>query len=187
MFNEVYGELNCKETCTVADLIANKETFDKELGKIVNIIVSYDMGWSKRGTGKSYDSLNGYGAVIGFLSGRILDNRTRNRMCQICKMSKPGQAPKEHDCRLNFQGSAMAMEANAGNDMINNSTIMRAAGVDPRIVVGDEDSPTMCPVRRDSVNQKFKLYDGNHSKVNFGRELYKLRSDYNPVGQMMSI
>lgn len=38
--------------------------FDDSLGNIVNIIVSYDMGWSKRGNGRSYDSLNGYGAII---------------------------------------------------------------------------------------------------------------------------
>lgn len=45
----------------------NDEEFDKSLGALVNIIVSYDMGWSKRGNGRSYDSLNGYGAIIGFL------------------------------------------------------------------------------------------------------------------------
>jgi len=46
----------------------NIKEFNKELGNIVNIIVSYDMGWSKRGNGRSYDSLNGYGAIIGLLS-----------------------------------------------------------------------------------------------------------------------
>jgi len=39
--------------------------FDKNLGEIINIIVSYDTGWSKRGNGRSYDSLNGYSTIIG--------------------------------------------------------------------------------------------------------------------------
>ncbi|XP_046751319.1 uncharacterized protein LOC124414417 [Diprion similis] len=36
------------------------------------------MGWSERGNGRSYNSLNGYGSVIG-LFGKILDFATRNR------------------------------------------------------------------------------------------------------------
>lgn len=52
-----------KDTRTV-----NRKLFDQAVGQMVNVIVSYDMGWSKRGNGRSYDSLNGYGTIIGFLS-----------------------------------------------------------------------------------------------------------------------
>jgi len=38
--------------------------FDKNLGKIMNIIVSCDMSCSKRRNGRSYDSLNGYSTII---------------------------------------------------------------------------------------------------------------------------
>jgi len=54
---------------------SNTKNFDIALGEIISIIVSYDMGWSKRGNGRSYDSLNGYATIIGFLSGKILDFR----------------------------------------------------------------------------------------------------------------
>ncbi|XP_044741081.1 uncharacterized protein LOC123302280 [Chrysoperla carnea] len=61
------------------DEAAHSKIFDSSIGEIINIVVSYDMGWSKRGNGRSYDSLNGYGCIIGFLSGKILDYGTRNR------------------------------------------------------------------------------------------------------------
>nr|XP_046479963.1 post-GPI attachment to proteins factor 6-like isoform X1 [Neodiprion pinetum] len=40
-------------------------TFDD----VVRVMVSYDMDWSRRGTGRNYDSLNGSGAIIGSMSG----------------------------------------------------------------------------------------------------------------------
>lgn len=89
----------------------NNATFDSAIADIVNIIVSYDMGWSKRGNGRSYDSLNGYGTIIGFLSGKILDYAERIRKCKYCDM---GRKKDDHDCRKNFEGSAKVMEADAG-------------------------------------------------------------------------
>ncbi|OXU21289.1 hypothetical protein TSAR_007574 [Trichomalopsis sarcophagae] len=73
----------------------NETLFDESVGKIVNIIGSYDMGWNKRGNGKSYDSLNGYGTIIGFLTGKILDYTTRNPKCAKCDA---GQPKNNHDC-----------------------------------------------------------------------------------------
>lgn len=64
------------------------EEFDYAVGSIVNTIISYNMGWSKRGNGKSYDSLNGYGTIIGYLTGKILDFATRNRKCRLCAVGK---------------------------------------------------------------------------------------------------
>ena len=89
----------------------NSKELDKIFGDAVNIIISYDMGWSKRRNGRSYDSLNGYGAIIGFLTGKILDYQTRNRKCRSCGL---GKLSNTHDCRKNFYGSAKAMEAHVG-------------------------------------------------------------------------
>ncbi|KAK0079570.1 hypothetical protein PV326_008664 [Microctonus aethiopoides] len=88
--------------------IQTNPNFDKTLGAIVNIIVSYDMGWSKRGNG-SYDSLNGYGAII---------------------------------------GSAKAMEADAGAELLTRSTILNELNLNVKIVVGDEDSFLMSAVNK---------------------------------------
>ncbi|KYQ49305.1 hypothetical protein ALC60_11637 [Trachymyrmex zeteki] len=111
--------------------------FDKNLGEIVNIIISYDTGWSKRRNGRSYDSLNGYSTIIGFLSGKILDYTTRNRKCLKCEL---GHKKEDHDCRMNFRGSAKAMEADAGVQLINHSNVLQEVGLQVRVIIGDEDS-----------------------------------------------
>ncbi|KYQ53985.1 hypothetical protein ALC60_07141 [Trachymyrmex zeteki] len=99
-------------------------------------IYFYCMGWSKRGTGRSYDSLNGYATIIGFLSGRILNYTTRNRKCKSYELQIDKQ---NHDCRLNYHSSAKAMEADAGVQLMNNSSILAEAGLQVRVVIGDED------------------------------------------------
>lgn len=147
-------------------------TFDEALGNVVNIIISYDMGWSKRGNGRSYDSLNGYGTIIGFLSGKILDYATRNRKCTLCDL---GHTNMDHDCRKNFEGSAKAMEAHAGAALINNSDILKTVGLKVRVVIGDEDSSTISAVRKENAKTIYKLADKNHLIKNFGKELYELQ------------
>ncbi|XP_046602221.1 uncharacterized protein LOC124295712 [Neodiprion lecontei] len=131
------------------------------------------MGWSKRGNGKSYDSLNGYGTIIGFLSGKILDYAERIRKCKFCDS---GRKKDDHDCRKNFQGSAKAMEASAGAELINNSSILKEANLEARVLIGDEDSCTIAAVRRGNPKTIFKLADENHLKKNFSRDLWKLSS-----------
>lgn len=55
----------------------------------VRIGVSFDMAYSKRETGKNYNSLNGYGCIIGFLSEKILDYGSRNHKCKKCDLGHP--------------------------------------------------------------------------------------------------
>ncbi|KAK0167761.1 hypothetical protein PV327_001625 [Microctonus hyperodae] len=106
------------------DGIPINSNFDKTLGTIVNIIVSYDMSWSKRGNGRSYDSLNGYGAII---------------------------------------GSAKAMEADAGAELLTRSIILKECDLNVKIAVGDEDSSLMSAVNKSNhVNKIYKLADMNH-------------------------
>lgn len=82
-------------------------TFDD----VVRIMMSYDMGWTTRGSGRSYDGLDGFGALTGVMSGLVLDYGTCNRKCANCdsKIESP-----DHDSRRNFCGSAKAMEAHLG-------------------------------------------------------------------------
>lgn len=149
--------------------------FDSALGNIINIIISYDMGWSKRGNGRSYDSLNGYGTFIGFLTGKILDFGTRNRKCRSCDK---GREKERHDCRKNFTGSAKAMEPDVGASLINNSAILKEAGLNVRVMIGDEDSSTIANVRRGNSQKIFKLADRNHVRKHFTTELYNLQKSF---------
>lgn len=151
------------------------DAFDKAVLDIVNIIISYDMGWSKRGNGRNYDSLNGYGAIIGFLSGKVLDFATRNRKCKLCDTGHPQD---DHDCSKNFVGSAKAMEPSVGAELVNNSPILEEAKVKVRVVIGDEDSSTIAAIRRGNPNKIFKLADYNHLKKNFNNDLYALQPKF---------
>lgn len=71
--------------------------FDRDFVAVVNIIISYDMGRTKRGNGRSYDSLKGYGTILGFLSVKVLDCATRIRKCGKCDRG----CTKSHNTRKN--------------------------------------------------------------------------------------
>lgn len=159
----------------------NNCLFDSALREIINIIVSFDMGWSKRGNGRSYNNLNGYSTTIGFLSRKILDYTTRNRKCKKCHLE---HKKDDHDCRLNFYGSAKAMEANAGVQLINHSNILKELGLKVRVIIGDEDSSMIAAVRASNLSEKFlKLADKNHLTKNFAGELYKIRNKFKELNK----
>ena len=174
--NDIHPNLNNlkdnNRECNNQDNNTNcSKEFDKSLQNILSIIVSYDMGWSTRGTGRSYDSLNGYGTIIGFFSGKILDYQTCNRKCRKCDL---GYKKGHKGCRKNFEGSAKSMEAYAGAKMINNSKILKNAGLEVRVMIADEGSSTIASVRNGNPKTVYKLADNNHLVKNFGKELYEL-------------
>lgn len=80
----------------------------------------------------------------------------------------------DHDRRKNFEGSVKAMEASAGADLINNSSILKEANLKARVLIGGEDSCTIATVRRGNSKKIFQLADLNHLKKNFSRELWKM-------------
>ena len=45
----------------------------------VGIIVSYDMVWQKRSTGRIYDSLSGHGFIIGCSTGKVVALAVREK------------------------------------------------------------------------------------------------------------
>jgi hypothetical protein len=81
----------------------------------VRILVSQDMGRSTRGAGRNYDSLNGFRAVIGNLSGMVLDYSTCNRKCKKCGES---EKTPEHECGKNFYISVKAVESHVAKDLL---------------------------------------------------------------------
>ncbi|XP_046587866.1 uncharacterized protein LOC124293015 [Neodiprion lecontei] len=163
---------------TIDDDVRRREEFDTAIGNIVNTIVSYDMGWSKRGNGRSYNNLNGYGTIVGFLSGKVLDFAVRNRKCRMCTN---GHSKSDHECRQNFCGSAKAMESDVGAALVNESSILKDIGLNVRVLIGDEDSSTIAAVRQGNLQTVFKLADSNHLKKNFANALYELRKGYSEM------
>ena len=49
---------------------------------LVGIPCSYDMGWQKKGRG--FNSLTGYGAVMGLKTGKVMGYSSRNKRCRFC-------------------------------------------------------------------------------------------------------
>ncbi|XP_046408211.1 uncharacterized protein LOC124172766 [Ischnura elegans] len=138
-------------------------------GLETTVAASYDMGWQKRGNGRSYSSLTGHGCLIGIHSKKVLSFGTRNAACKACSYSNV-----DHDCRRNWSGSAKAMEADLAVELLTTSTPLKAAQVKVGTIVCDEDSSTIAKIRRDVGNVE-KVSDINHAKKNLGNALYGLR------------
>lgn len=136
------------------------------------------MGWSKRGNGRQYDSLDVYGAIIGFMSKKVLDFGTRNRKCAACDH---GVSKDMHDCRFYFVGSAKAMESDLNTQLVNRSSILAKENLQVRITFGNEDSSTIAAIRRSSSHTVLTFADTNHLKKNFTSDIYLLQSKHKEI------
>ena len=126
---------------------------------IVRIASSFDMGWFTRRTGRTYDSLSGTAAIIGFFSRKVICYVTLNRKC--AKYDR-GHSPKDHDCRLNFVGSAKAMEPHAAVLLTKDNPILKACNLQIGVFIADNDSSSICAVREANDHEIVKQSDKNH-------------------------
>ncbi|XP_047122418.1 uncharacterized protein LOC124805915 [Hydra vulgaris] len=85
----------------------------KSLNEILDIGVSVDGTWQKRG----FNSHNGVTAALLIKNGKVLDVEALSRKCKICdKNQDVGNskqqltAKKSHICNKNYEGSASGME-----------------------------------------------------------------------------
>lgn len=123
--------------------------------EIVRFSASYDMGWSKRGDGRSYDSLNGQATLIGTQSGKIMGYTSKIRKCKKCDS---GHQPTDHDCRLNYQGRAKGMEPIAAVDVTEKNEFLRERNMQLGILVGDDDSSTILECSECSRPRNYKAF-----------------------------
>lgn len=88
-----------------------------EIRKPLDITVSYDGSWQKRGFTSKY----GIGCVIEVITGLVIDFEVISKFCRICqqKASKLNEDSEEYEewlldhwvnCQANFDGSSPAME-----------------------------------------------------------------------------
>lgn len=122
-----------------------KESLNEELRRTgtVDLAISYDMGWQKRG--KARNSKTGQGTAVGSRTGKIVDYATMNNSCRVCEYAvKTSSQVQEHDCRRNHTGSSKSMESAAAVKIYMKGKEM---GVQYSTFIGDEDSTTIAHVK----------------------------------------
>ena len=114
--------------------------------------------------------------MIGAQTGKLIGYSVRSKFCKTCDEStRKGKTPKKHDCRMNWSGSAKAME----QEMV--IEIMRKckdSGASVDTIIADDDTTTIAKIKQ-SVNPDIKKKsDKNHVKKNIGNALYSLRNKH---------
>ncbi|KAG5866740.1 hypothetical protein JTB14_003908 [Gonioctena quinquepunctata] len=88
-----------------------------------------------------------------------------------------------YDMSWKFFWNVKAMEPDVGTALVPFS-ILKGAGLNVRVPIGDEDSSTIAAVRQGNIETIFELADSNHLKKNFASTLYDLRKDYKVMREM---
>ena len=93
-----------------------QEALDRGESPVIDISVSYDGTWQKRG----FTSLFGVGISINVLTGLVIDYEVLSKYCHACKMTEAKDLParqlaawkEQHapDCCQNHQLSSKALE-----------------------------------------------------------------------------
>ena len=134
----------------LSDIII-KENLEKELQKTREakgvtdesikppITIAVDMGWNKKGSGRSYDADSGQHFCIGMLTGKVVHLVFMNKGCEKCKNKV------EHPdilCARTYEedGSSKGMESRAAVIAIN--SLFFDKGVIVGEIVMDDDSTT---------------------------------------------
>ncbi|XP_062575241.1 uncharacterized protein LOC134237162 [Saccostrea cucullata] len=63
------------------------------------LVLSYDAGWQKRGSGRNYNSLSGHALMIGSKTGKVVGYSVMSKTCRTCDSNKRRTCEKDHDCR----------------------------------------------------------------------------------------
>ncbi|KAH0549838.1 hypothetical protein KQX54_015017, partial [Cotesia glomerata] len=126
------------------------------------IKASRDTAWTKRSSGHSYNSKNGYTSLIGYYSGKVISYNTRSTRCSRCEHGHP---KSDHDCRENFDGSARAMEPDMSVELVTNNKLLKEENVIISVLIGDDDSSAIAAIRcklfRTDVCPCFKSQQNN--------------------------
>ena len=97
---------------------------EHNLDSQIDIDVSYDAGWQRRGSRKSYSTMSGHGTLIGAKSGKIMDYETRIKQCRICdNASRKTKFLRKHNCQQNWNNTAKSMEADMAVSIVKRHTV----------------------------------------------------------------
>eukprot|EP00978_Attheya_sp_CCMP212_P046672 scaffold404577_cov71-Attheya_sp.AAC.1 len=88
--------------------------------EVVRLAAGLDMGWQKRSSGRTYDSLSGHCLAIGGENNEVIGVYVACKHCRACENRKAkGEEKVEHaDCPANYTGSSKGMESEVIVNMI---------------------------------------------------------------------
>ena len=123
-------------------MFKNMEILDWRLTNIaIGLTFSYDMGWNKRSSGKTFDSLSGHAFFVGCHSRKIVLAKITSKQCSVCsKAEAKGKVPKVHECPKNYSGSSKAMEADGALSLVKELDELSDSKLFVEAFVTDDDS-----------------------------------------------
>lgn len=89
---------------------------------------------------------------------KVISYIVLNRICKICDA---GHLSESHDCRLNFVGSAKAMEPKAAIMLTKNSRSLTGSNLQVGIIIADNDSSSISAATSNSSHEVIKQADKN--------------------------
>ncbi|XP_066596284.1 uncharacterized protein [Prorops nasuta] len=93
-------------------------------------------------------------------------------------MCDAGHSTKNHDCRLNFVGSAKAMEPKAAILLTKDNPVLNACNLEVGVIIADNDSSAIAAVRSVTNHEVVKQADKNHTSKGIVNELYKIKKSH---------
>ncbi|XP_077277706.1 uncharacterized protein LOC143905914 [Temnothorax americanus] len=119
----------------------------------------------------SYSSFHysAVGSLIGAKSGMVIGYGTRVKHCRLCQA---GHSLDDHDCRLNWTGSARAMEPDIAVEITAKNKDFEEHNVKLGTLIGDDDSSTIAAVRRECSHPVAKWSDLNHATKKLSKALW---------------
>ena len=155
-------------------LLKEKELSEQNIEETTGIDISVDTAWQKRGSQRSYSSLSGFTSAIGKKTRKVVHFSSRMKQCRICwKASQENKIPRKHSCRVNWHGSAKAMEPDMFVEMIKDST---SQGIKIGKIAGDDDNTGINRIRKEGNVEIVKESDKNHVRKNITKRIYALSS-----------
>lgn len=96
-------------------------------------------------------------------------------MCKICNVGSKLGNVKEHDCRMNFSGSAKSMEGQGAQDLAKSDSLKKA-GIQIGGFVGDNDTQSLYNIQSVSNHVILKQNDMGHAKKGVKNLLYEIKN-----------
>ena len=76
---------------------------------VIELMARFDM-CRQKSSRCAYNSRSGHGVLVGKNSGKVLEYGSRVSNCKQREVNSSTNIQKAHDCRMNWGGSAKAME-----------------------------------------------------------------------------